>query len=304
MRPITKLLFTGAVFITVANTSANTVFADSPLNVLRIPKQEITAKDSQESRTIKNAVDSIDKPNYLYGNLKRLHLTDSERTQFIESFKSGKAKTDVLQEAEKRAKENDKSDLAALNKAKEVTTAFIKSRDEKLFSDALKQVNLVKWNDVSELRNQVQDTKASIDKEKAERQAKEKADAEERQRVETDKANGTPYFGSDGLLVETRSPNAERAISLLLSIPGHANGAGYHASTGLDALINSLSVEEATHVIHRIEGAGFGQTGAGWAGVDSTASHQAFLDQQIHGRFGGSVHALLRAWGTFSYGGY
>ena len=119
-------------------------------------------------------------------------------------------KKDILQEAEKREQENDKSDLAALNKAKEVTSAFIKSRDEKLFPDVLKQINLVKWNDVSELRNQVQDTKASIDKETAERQAKEKADAEERQRVETAKANGTPYFGSDGLLVETRSPNTER----------------------------------------------------------------------------------------------
>ena len=134
--------------------------------------------------------------------------------------------------------------------------------------------------------------------------AAEAAAAQAAQATATAQANGTPYFGADGLLVERTSSTAERVITLLLNIPGHANGADYHISTGLDDMINSLSVEEATHVIHRIEGAGFGQTGAGWAGIDSTASHQAFLDQQVHGRFDGSIHALLRAWGTFSYGGY
>mgnify|MGYP003589608948 CR=1 FL=1 len=134
--------------------------------------------------------------------------------------------------------------------------------------------------------------------------AAEAAAAQAAQATATAQANGTPYFGADGLLVERTSSTAEHVITLLLNIPGHANGADYHISTGLDDMINSLSVEEATHVIHRIEGAGFGQTGAGWAGIDSTASHQAFLDQQVHGRFDGSIHALLRAWGTFSYGGY
>ena len=141
-------------------------------------------------------------------------------------------------------------------------------------------------------------------KKDAEEAAAKAAEAAAAQATATAQANGTPYFGADGLLVERTSSTAERVITLLLSIPGHANGADYHINTGLDDMINSLSVEEATHVIHRIEGAGFGQTGAGWAGIDSTASHQAFLDQQVHGRFDGSIHALLRAWGTFSYGGY
>jgi len=69
-------------------------------------------------------------------------------------------------------------------------------------------------------------------------------------------------------------------------------------------LIDTLTTPEAIYVIHRIEGAGFGQTGAGYAGYDTPASHQAFVNQQVNGRFGGSVHALLKAWGTFSYGGY
>lgn len=110
-------------------------------------------------------------------------------------------------------------------------------------------------------------------------------------------------FGSDGLLIETASSLAQSVINDLLSIPGHSNGAGYHAS-GIDAKIDQLSTAEAIHVIHRIEGAGFGQTGDGYAGLDTPDSHRNFVNKQINNRFGGSVHQLLRKWGTYSYGGY
>lgn len=114
----------------------------------------------------------------------------------------------------------------------------------------------------------------------------------------------SPYFGSDGLLVMTGSANAREVASLLLAIPGHRKGSAYHKSTGLDSLIDSLSVEEATWVIHTIEGKGFGQTSSGYAGVDSHASHQAFLTKQVNRRFGGNIRTLLKKWGTYSYGGY
>ncbi len=114
----------------------------------------------------------------------------------------------------------------------------------------------------------------------------------------------SPYFGSDGLLVMTGSTNAREVARLLLAIPGHRKGSAYHKSTGLDSLIDSLSVEEATWVIHTIEGKGFGQTSSGYAGVDSHASHQAFLTKQVNRRFGGNIRTLLKKWGTYSYGGY
>ena len=102
----------------------------------------------------------------------------------------------------------------------------------------------------------------------------------------------------------TGSANAREVARLLLAIPGHRRGSAYHKSTGLDSLIDSLSVEEATWVIHTIEGKGFGQTSSGYAGVDSHASHQAFLTKQVNRRFGGNIRTLLKKWGTYSYGGY
>ena len=64
------------------------------------------------------------------------------------------------------------------------------------------------------------------------------------------------------------------------------------------------AIEIAT--LARIEGAGFGQTADGLAGVDSPATHRAFVERQVNGRkeFGGSIHQLLKLWGTFNYGGY
>lgn len=133
---------------------------------------------------------------------------------------------------------------------------------------------------------------------------KEVAQKEEVSNSASQRNDGLPYFDSNGLLAMKNSPNARKAINLLLGIPGHRNGKSYHKRTGLDDLINSLSVEEATYVIRKIEGSGFGQTSDGYAGIDSHASHNTFLNRQVKRRFGGSVHALLRAWGTYSYGGY
>lgn len=120
----------------------------------------------------------------------------------------------------------------------------------------------------------------------------------------TSNGGGSLSFSSDGLLVEQHTAASQNVINLLLGIPNHSNGSWYHQSTGLDSYIDQLSIEEAVNVIHRIEGAGFGQTGAGYAGFDTPESHRVFVEQQVNRRFGGDVRLLLKKWGTYSYGGY
>lgn len=148
-------------------------------------------------------------------------------------------------------------------------------------------------------------------KEEAERKAKKEAERKAQEQAQTAEQYSAPtpvatelQFGADGLLVMQASGRAQQVVNLLLGIPGHSNGAGYHQSTGLDGLISQLSTAEAIWVLHRIEGAGFGQTGDGYAGMDTPASHRAVVANQINRRFSGSIHALLYAWGTYSYGGY
>lgn len=122
--------------------------------------------------------------------------------------------------------------------------------------------------------------------------------------VQTSVTHNGIEFGSDGLLVMNGTSAAQNVVNKLLSIPGHSNGSYYHQTNGIDVAIDGLTTPEALWVLWRIEGSGFGQTGAGLAGFDTPESHQGVVNQQINGRFGGSIHALLKAWGTFSYGGY
>lgn len=274
------------------------------------------------------SVEAIGKQTYLYDTLQGLDLDDAQVMEFIDAYKGGEAKPAVIRRAEAQSKKNTESEKDLVSQLESAIKAVSETPTRASFDKAKAVFAEIKYTNVTELEEKLKSAESAVVKAEQERKAQEEAQhAEEDNKkkeeeaekqahaaqssqalthaqVETARANGTPYFGPDGLLVMSGSGDAQQAVNLLLGIPGHSNGAWYHQSTGLDNVINSLSVEEATWVIHRIEGAGFGQTGAGWAGIDSAASHQAFLNQQVHGRFGGSVHELLRQWGTFSYGGY
>lgn len=117
-------------------------------------------------------------------------------------------------------------------------------------------------------------------------------------------SQGAVEFDSDGLLKEQPSELGQKIINQLFAIPGQQNGGQQHIDWGIDDNIDKLTTAEAVWVIHRLEGPGFGQTGDGYAGADTPESHRAFVQNQINNRFGGSVHNLLKKWGTFPYNGY
>ena len=117
-------------------------------------------------------------------------------------------------------------------------------------------------------------------------------------------SQGAVEFGPDGLLKEQASDLGQKIINQLFAIPGQQNGGQQHKDWGIDDNIDKLTTAEAVWVIHRLEGPGFGQTGDGYAGADTPESHRIFVQNQINNRFGGSVHNLLKKWGTFPYNGY
>lgn len=303
---------------------AKQVWAEEPItNRIAVTAETVDSRGTNElsQREDMGAI----KAYYRLGEaIDKLNLTDAQKDVMLNNFLDGDTYAFTMRGAKAQANANKEADGKLISQADKLISEAQDNLDPSKLDEAKVQLDGVLLADTASTLKKIEAASVAIKAEQeriaaeeaaAKKAAEEAAAAQEKaaaeaaaaqaaQETATAQANGTPYFGADGLLVERTSSTAERVITLLLSIPGHANGSAYHASTGLDDMINSLSVEEATHVIHRIEGAGFGQTGAGWAGIDSTASHQAFLDQQIHGRFNGSIHALLRAWGTFSYGGY
>lgn len=227
--------------------------------------------------------------------INELNLSKEYKESTKDSIKVKMPEDEVYNIVKTAKTESENNSKAENDKASELVDKYNSSKTEDNYKKAKDYIATI--FDSSEQKTLLEKLDKSYKEEQKriedERIAKEKAEQAKRNAIQ---------FGSNGLLIEHTSDNAERVISLLLSIPGHANGAVYHAQ--IDPIIDQLSAAEAIHVIHRIEGAGFGQTGDGLAGVDSPATHRNFIERQVNNRFGGSIHALLKKWGTYSYGGY
>lgn len=227
--------------------------------------------------------------------INELNLSKEYKESTKDSIKVKMPEDEVYNIVKTAKTESENNSKAENDKASELVDKYNSSKTEDNYKKAKDYIATI--FDSSEQKTLLEKLDKSYKEEQKriedERIAKEKAEQAKRNTIQ---------FGSNGLLVEHTSDNAERVISLLLAIPGHANGAAYHAQ--IDPIIDQLSAAEAIHVIHRIEGAGFGQTGDGLAGVDSPATHRNFIERQVNNRFGGSIHALLKKWGTYSYGGY
>lgn len=227
--------------------------------------------------------------------INELNLSKEYKESIKDSIKVKMPEDEVYNIVKTSKTESENNSKAENDKASELVDKYNSSKTEDNYKKAKDYIATI--FDSSEQKTLLEKLDKSYKEEQKriedERIAKEKAEQAKRNTIQ---------FGSNGLLVEHTSDNAERVITLLLAIPGHSNGAAYHAQ--IDPIIDQLSAAEAIHVIHRIEGAGFGQTGDGLAGVDSPATHRNFIERQVNNRFGGSIHALLKKWGTYSYGGY
>lgn len=227
--------------------------------------------------------------------INKLNLSKEYKESTKDSIKVKMPEDEVYNIVKTAKTESENNSKAENNKASELVDKYNSSKTEDNYKKAKDYIATI--FDSSEQKTLLEKLDKSYKEEQKriedERIAKEKAEQAKRNTIQ---------FGSNGLLVEHTSDNAERVITLLLAIPGHANGDSYHAQ--IDPIIDQLSAAEAIHVIHRIEGAGFGQTGDGLAGIDSPATHRNFIERQVNNRFGGSIHALLKKWGTYSYGGY
>ena len=227
--------------------------------------------------------------------INELNLSKEYKESTKDSIKVKMPEDEVYNIVKTAKTESENNSKAENDKASELVDKYNSSKTEDNYKKAKDYIATI--FDSSEQKTLLEKLDKSYKEEQKriedERIAKEKAEQAKRNTIQ---------FGSNGLLVEHTSDNTERVITLLLAIPGHANGAAYHAQ--IDPIIDQLSAAEAIHVIHRIEGAGFGQTGDGLAGVDSPATHRNFIERQVNNRFGGSIHALLKKWGTYSYGGY
>lgn len=227
--------------------------------------------------------------------INELNLSKEYKESTKDSIKVKMPEDEVYNIVKTAKTESENNSKAENDKASELVDKYNSSKTEDNYKKAKDYIATI--FDTSEQKTLLEKLDKSYKEEQKriedERIAKEKAEQAKRNTIQ---------FDSNGLLVEHTSANVERVITLLLAIPDHKNGSAYHAE--IDPIIDQLSAAEAIHVIHRIEGAGFGQTGDGLAGADTPGTHRAFIERQVNSRFGGSIHLLLKKWGTYHYGGY
>ena len=227
--------------------------------------------------------------------INELNLSKEYKESIKDSIKVKMPEDEVYNIVKTAKTESENNSKAENDKASELVDKYNSSKTEDNYKKAKDYIATI--FDSSEQKTLLEKLDKSYKEEQKriedERIAKEKAEQAKRNTIQ---------FDSNGLLVEHTSANVERVITLLLAIPDHKNGSAYHAE--IDPIIDQLSAAEAIHVIHRIEGAGFGQTGDGLAGADTPGTHRAFIERQVNSRFGGSIHLLLKKWGTYHYGGY
>ena len=283
MRKYTKKIIIGllasvSLFSTIAYTEEIQTVATDTLNF--VTNTKVATKED-----VTKAKDTINE----------LNLSKEYKESAKDSIKVKMPEDEVYNIVKTAKTESENNSKAENNKASELVDKYNSSKTEDNYKTAKDYIATI--FDTSEQKTLLEKLDKSYKEEQKriedERIAKEKAEQAKRNTIQ---------FDSNGLLVEHTSDNAERVITLLLAIPNHMNGSAYHAQ--IDPIIDQLSAAEAIHVIHRIEGAGFGQTGDGLAGADTPGTHRAFIERQVNSRFGGSIHLLLKKWGTYHYGGY
>lgn len=230
--------------------------------------------------------------------INELNLSKEYKESTKDSIKIKMPEDEVYNIVKTAKTESEKNSKAENDKASELVDKYNANKTEDNYKIAKDYI--VTIFDSTEQKTLLE----NLEKSYKEEQKRIEEDKKKQEEAEVQAKRNNIQFDSNGLLVEEYSSNAERVISLLLAIPDHKNGSAYH--TQIDPIIDQLSAAEAVHVIHKIEGAGFGQTADGLAGIDSPATHKAFIERQVNGRkeFHGSIHQLLKLWGTFSYGGY
>lgn len=230
--------------------------------------------------------------------INELNLSKEYKESTKDSIKVRMPEDEVYNIVKTAKTESENNTKAQNDKASELVDKYNTDKKEDNYKTAKDYIATI--FDSSEQKTLLE----KLDKSYKEEQKRIEEEKKKQEEAEAQARRNNIQFDSNGLLVEHTSDNAERVITLLLAIPNHKNGSAYHAQ--IDPIIDQLSAAEAVHVIHRIEGAGFGQTADGLAGVDSPATHRAFVERQVNGRreFGGSIHQLLKLWGTFDYDGY
>lgn len=161
-----------AVTMTVLGVAAPAQAAE--LKVLRLPQVTAVSKSSA-IRISSTELQEIKNQNYLYDRLEELPLSKEQVDGFVDRYKDGDKKADIIDEAKEQADKNLASETDAAKSAEAAFKTAEESKSKDDVSKAREAVTALKFTKTEELTKRLDAVDAAIKEAEAKAEAERKA---------------------------------------------------------------------------------------------------------------------------------
>ena len=166
-----------AVTMTVLGVTAPAQAAE--LKVLRLPQVTAVSKSS-EIRISSTELQEIKNQNYLYDRLEELPLSKDQVDGFVNRYKDGDKKADIIDEAKEQANKNLASETDAAKVAESAVKTAEESKSKDDVSKAREAVKALKFTKTEELTKRIDAVDTAIKEAESKAEAAAKAAAEKK----------------------------------------------------------------------------------------------------------------------------
>ena len=163
----------GALAVTMTALGVASPAQAAELKVLRLPKVTAVSKSSA-IRISSTELQEIKNQNYLYDQLEEMTLSKEQVDDFVDRYKDGDKKADIIYEAKEQADKNLASETDAAKAAESAVKTAEESKSKDDVSKARESVKALKFTKTEELTKRLDAVDTAI----KEAEAKAKAEAE------------------------------------------------------------------------------------------------------------------------------
>lgn len=199
-----------AVTMTVLGVAAPAQAAE--LKVLRLPQVTAVSKSSA-IRISSTELQEIKNQNYLYDRLEELPLSKEQVDGFVDRYKDGDKKADIIDEAKEQADENLASETDAAKSAEAAVKTAEESKSKDDVSKAREAVKALKFTKTEELTKRLDAVDAAIKEAEAKAEAERKAAEEAAAKAAAEKKAAEEAAAAQAAAAQQAQAQAQAASS-------------------------------------------------------------------------------------------
>ena len=199
-----------AVTMTVLGVAAPAQAAE--LKVLRLPQVTAVSKSSA-IRISSTELQEIKNQNYLYDRLEELPLSKEQVDGFVDRYKDGDKKADIIDEAKEQADKNLASETDAAKSAEAAVKTAEESKSKDDVSKAREAVKALKFTKTEELTKRLGAVDAAIKEAEAKAEAERKAAEEAAAKAAAEKKAAEEAAAAQAAAAQQAQAQAQAASS-------------------------------------------------------------------------------------------